>query len=801
MTDSSPITVTTTNRTDAADRFSAELHDVRFSYDDGASWALDGVDLDIRMGEHVAIVGANGSGKSTLGRLIAGLAAPDAGTVRLMGETVYSPDARADAEAYRRARHEIGAVFQNPEDQIVTTVTADDVAFGPENLGVPRERIGERVDRALAAVDMVGSAEADPTRMSGGQQQRVAIAGMLAMRPGMLVMDEPTAMLDVAARAEVMAVIDRLHAAGTTVVHITHSRDEADRADRIVVMEAGRIVRIESGHRGAGLIDTDRTDDTDRTNDTDQADTSRTDSAQSDSTQSDSDMTGGVETPSDPIITVDHVSFAYPDGTPVIRDRSLTVNRGETIAIVGRNGCGKSTLARLLCALDVPAHGGISVDGIPVAVPRGPHRISHAAKRADLARLRRTVGYVMQHPERQLFADTVGEDVAYGPRNMGLSEADVADRVTESLRLLGIEHLADRSPFALSGGQQRLAAIAGILACRPKILIMDEPTSSLDERASARIHELLGTLRRRGVTVVLITHHADELRLADRVIDLSEAVPSGGEPSDRRYQSDRHPRRSRVRSSFVARLDPRVKMTTFLIMMFTAFAITTPAQLAVAAAIVLAILAAARLSPVKLLHTIRMFLALFAVMWVLNLCFTQSGTMLATIGPLPITDDGLWVATLYFCRLVLVIVLGAVILHTTTPTAMTDAFEALLRPLRRFGMHTDELALVMSLALRFIPTLTAETRSIIDAQSARGGSIETGSPAKRLRAAAAIIIPIFAGTLRHADNLSLALDARSYEGGAHRTHWHRLAVGWRDAAFVAVCLLYVAAIALLPFVA
>ncbi|PLS31178.1 cobalt ABC transporter [Bifidobacterium margollesii] len=785
-----------TSTEDIREHAVVELHGVRFSYDGGTSWALDDVDLIIRSGEYVAVIGANGSGKSTLGRLIAGLAAPDAGTVRLMGSTVFADDRGADAETYRRARHEIGAVFQNPEDQIVTTVTADDVAFGPENLGVARERIGERVEAALAEVGMDGYERTDPTRMSGGQQQRVAIAGMLAMHPRILVLDEPTAMLDAAARGEVMDVLDRLHRQGVTIVHITHDMNEAARADRIVVMARGRIERVESPDR---IGTDDRLDPADETRvhatrlNADMPSNATTDSAATDTS----------------IITVEHVRFSYSTdagGTPVLDDCSLTVSAGETVAISGRNGSGKSTLARLLCALERPDRGDVTVDGIPVAV-RGSSRRPRRPSRADLARLRRTVGYVMQHPERQLFADTVADDVAYGPRNLGLDRHEVKERVNEAMRLLGIEHLADRSPFALSGGQQRLAAIAGVIACRPRILVMDEPTSSLDATASATIRDLIVTLHDRGVTVVLITHSREEMALADRIIDLSPADGNSPDhddsPSDdgaRRFtsntvvESEGHGRRP----SFVASLDPRVKMTTFLIMMFTAFTISTPVQLGVAAAIVLGILAAARLSPLKVLHTMRLFLALFAVMWVLNLCFTRSGTVLVSIGPLPITDDGLWIATLYFCRFVLVIVLGAVILETTTPTAMTDAFESLMRPLRRFGLHTDELALVMSLALRFIPTLTAETRSIIDAQSARGGSIETGSPMQRIRAMVAIAVPIFAGTLRHADNLSLALDARSYEGGAHRTHWHWLVLGWRDIVFASVCALYVAAIIALP---
>jgi len=218
----------------------ADLTGIRFSYDGGATWALDGVDLVIRRGEYVCLTGPNGSGKSTLSRILAGLAAPDAGTAVLLGHTAF--DGAAHPEAYRAARHGIGAVFQNPEDQIVTTVVEDDVAFGPENLGLDRPLIGRRIADSLHAVDMAAHRADDPTRMSGGQQQRVAIAGMLAMGPDMLVLDEPTAMLDPAARAEVMRILDERHAQGTTIVHVTHHQDETAHADRVIRLERGRLV-------------------------------------------------------------------------------------------------------------------------------------------------------------------------------------------------------------------------------------------------------------------------------------------------------------------------------------------------------------------------------------------------------------------------------------------------------------------------------------------------------------------------------------------------------------------------------
>jgi energy-coupling factor transport system ATP-binding protein len=262
-------------------------------------------------------------------------------------------------------------------------------------------------------------------------------------------------------------------------------------------------------------------------------------------------------------------------------------------------------------------------------------------------------------------------------------------------------------------------------------------------------------------------------------IDRTQATPNAAKAKKRSHTG-----------SFISRLDPRAKMLTFLVMMLTAFAITTPVQLALGAVVVTAIMVASGLSPLRVLRSVRLFLALLVVMSVLNVFVVRTGTLLLALGPIVITTGGIWTAALYACRFALVIVLGAIMLQTTTPTQMTDSLESLLKPLGRLGLHTHEISLVMSLALRFIPTLTGECQSIIQAQSARGGSIETGSLAQRIRAMTAIIVPVFAGTLRHADNLSLALDARCYEGGARRTHYRQLRLTWRDTAFCVACAAY-----------
>ena len=522
------------------------------------------------------------------------------------------------------------------------------------------------------------------------------------------------------------------------------------------------------------------------------------------------------------MVKLSDVSYSFPDaGSKALSQVNLELAAGQTLAIIGRNGSGKSTLARLICALAAPDSGSIQVAGLPLAGPDRP-KAKHL-RRQNLKLLRQRVGYVMQYPEHQLFADTVSQDIAYGPHNLGYGPEQVQQRVDDAMKLLGIGDLADRSPFDLSGGQRRLVAIAGVVACSPQLLVLDEATASLDPQACVRIMALLRVLHQRGVTIVMSTHADREaLDLADQTLllehgetlaygptaevveryhqllatDAAEKEAAGKETSGRkadRTQADQKP------LSLLARLDPRAKLVTFLLAMFTAFAISTPAQLVLALVVTVGLFAAARAPLRSILNSVKGFLVLMLLLALFNLLVTQTGRRLAAWGPFVLTAGGIWVAVLYACRFMLIIFLGALLVETTTPTQMTDACESLLSPLSKLGIHTNEIALVLSLALRFIPTLGREVQAIVEAQAARGGSIESGSLSQRLHAAIAITVPVFAGALRHADNLSKALDARCYEGSRQqRTHYRLLRLERIDILFIALMALYLLALLLHP---
>ena len=493
----------------------------------GNSVALDDVTLEVCRGERVCVLGANGSGKSTLASVICGLLAPDEGDVELAGHAVCTGGV-PDLAAYRDARRQLGLVFQNPDDQIVTSVVADDVAFGPENLGVPRAQISARVARELRRVAMEKYAHADPSRLSGGQRQRVCIAGALAMEPAVLVLDEPSSLLDVRGRAAIMRVMGRLAAAGATLVHVTHFMDEALAADRVVVMQHGHVAlegtpdevfaaknaqviealglempfeaRLAVALRQAGAAGG---------------------AIAAPGIPSDEKPAACAPAAEPLAILARDLGFSYGPDAQALDGVSLKVPARATTAIVGQTGSGKSTLLRLLCGLEAADAGSLTVCGINAATKRGRRQV------------RRAVGYVMQHPERQLFAQTVAEDVAFGPRNQGLSAAEVERRVAHALDLVGLADRRNASPFELSGGQQRLAAIAGVLAMEPELLVLDEPTAGLDPRGRARLRALMADLAAHGVTLLQVTHSMEDAARADHVVVLDQShVLAAGTPAE-----------------------------------------------------------------------------------------------------------------------------------------------------------------------------------------------------------------------------------------------------------------------------
>ena len=555
-----------------------ECRGVSFSYD-GAAPALDGVDLNIEDGEFFCILGGNGSGKSTFAKHLNALLQPDAGTVRVNGMDASDPELVYDI------RSTAGMVFQNPDDQLVATLVEDDVAFGPENLGVPSAQIARRVREALKGVGLVGFERHETHALSGGQKQRVALAGVLAMEPRVLILDEASSMLDPRGRKGLMKACHALHDRGMTIVMITHFMEEAAEADRVAVFQAGRIAMLGKPEeiltradelaqlnldmpascclgralREKGVSVCAQVREADMVAEIAQAyaERSGTDIAGQPSASDSHVLDNGSSAAdgiaaSEPVIEISHLSHSYslsarerrrwcrrsttadasskqalwgndPSSPWALRDVSLTVRRGEFLGLAGHTGSGKSTLVQHLNGLIRPQEGSVCALGLDLS------------NKKDAAAVKAKVGVVFQYPERQLFAETVAQDVAFGPRNLGLPQDEVARRVASSLARVGLDLAAigDKSPFELSGGQQRRVAFAGVLAMEPEVLVLDEPMAGLDPAARRDFLGLIDRLHREGLTVVMVSHSMDDLaNCCDRIVVMNEgAVFAEGTPA------------------------------------------------------------------------------------------------------------------------------------------------------------------------------------------------------------------------------------------------------------------------------
>jgi energy-coupling factor transporter ATP-binding protein EcfA2 len=487
----------------------ATVERVEFTYRGATEPALRGIDLTLRPGEMVGIMGASGAGKSTLAkclnRLVPAFEDGDfRGVVQIGGR-------RADDIRVCDLAPTVGMVFQDFEAQLFATNAGLEVAFAMQQVGMPRDQIVARVGPALAAVGLAGFESRDPTSLSGGEKQRLAIAAVLALRPQLIVFDEPTTDLDPEGRAEVLALIHSLRGQGLALVVIEHEAEELRECDRLVLMRDGEIVARGPPHelltrfdlleecgvrppdlnRALAMLDVD-----DGAVGVDAAESSLRAAGFDPAPTSALAATPAVvsATPAaQPLAETHGLSFAYAPGRPVLDTVDLRLAAGEFVAIVGQNGSGKTTLAKQLTGLLKPSKGRILLAG---------------RDRANLttAESAREVGYVFQNPDHQIFASTVVEEVAFGPRNFGLDPDEVARRTDEVLHAVNLDHARDRDPFVLSKGERQRLAVASILALRPRLLILDEPTTGLDYREQRRMMALVSELNRNGIAIVIITH-------------------------------------------------------------------------------------------------------------------------------------------------------------------------------------------------------------------------------------------------------------------------------------------------------
>ncbi|HEX4208788.1 MAG TPA: energy-coupling factor transporter ATPase [Candidatus Binataceae bacterium] len=495
----------------------ATLTDIVFTYQGDDRPALDGVSFVLKPGTMVGVMGASGAGKSTfakcLNRIVPAFeGGAFSGTVTIGGRSL-------DGTRVCDAAPLVGIVFQDFEAQLFSTNVAHEVAFAMEQVGLPSVEIRARIGPALDSVGLHGFDNRDPTSLSGGEKQRLAIASVLALRPAVIVLDEPTTDLDPEGRAEVFRLIHSMRMQGLSLIVCEHEAEELARCDHLIVLDNGVIVlegppsevlrRLDQLEQYgvhppdltrilAGLgIDAhaqslDQAEQLIRKR-LPQLDPSRPPPRAFFETASPAVAATIVDRTAPPIVEVERLSFSYAFGPVVLSRADLIIRPAEFLAIVGQNGSGKTTLAKLIVGLLKPSAGRILVSG------RDRAALPAAATAREAA-------YVFQNPDHQIFAATVEDEVAFGPRNFGLASDEVSRRCEEVLQAVNLTAQRHADPFLLSKGERQRLAVASVLALRPRLLILDEPTTGLDYREQRRMMALVSELNRSGIAIVMITH-------------------------------------------------------------------------------------------------------------------------------------------------------------------------------------------------------------------------------------------------------------------------------------------------------
>lgn len=767
-----------------------EVKNVTVGYGDVE--VLSGASLSVAPGELVALVGDNGSGKSTLGRVMCAAQLVDGGSVVVDGH-----DPSVSELDRLRVRALVGRVCQDPVDQIVSSLVFDEVAFGPRNLGLDDAEVERRVLAALDLVGMLSFADCVTTELSGGQQQRIALAGLLAMHPSYLVLDEPTAQLDPSARAGFRDLFSRLaHESHMGIALITHDPAEIARADRVIDVarmgvrsgdaSAGgdrandaRVGDVRGGDAFKGVQSTgDASLDSVRSFDacaSDACAVSEDNASEGGSLMAATCARGGRAdiVHARPVLELDGIFFSYGD-RPVLTDVSLRVHAGEVVLLAGASGAGKSTLASIAAGLVAPCSGEVRLCGAP-PVPGD-------------------VGLAFQQPEAQFFLDTVYDEIAYAPRNLSCDEAEVDRRVHAAVRTVGLdEGLLSSSPFELSGGQARRVALASVLSLDAPAYIFDEPSAALDAKGRAFARRMVEGLSREGRAVLVITHDVDEwVPVSSRVVELADGslhecdrgatgadsfacdgrasapgeaprgdasshVPSGGAATPLTALGGYTPHTP------AARADARVKLILLLLATVGVFSAQSPVVLLAWAVVLFGALGAARMRPSRILRAMRPVAIVLAFTLIANLVSCDGSATIELAGPVGLDPAGCLRGLLAVVRIALLVGFSLVVAASTTGTQLSDACVRLLRPCARWGVPVGPLGTVLSLALRFIPLVSEELNRIRLAQRARGASFDNGTVIERIGVWASVLTPLMIGLFRRADRLAEAMSARCYD--------------------------------------
>lgn len=708
--------------------------------------ALSGVDLDIAPGERVLVLGPSGSGKSTL---MGGLAGLLGGTEE--GEATGS--LTVDGVAPAEARGRVGLLMQDPEAQVVLARVGDDVAFGMENMGVAREEIWPRVENSLEAVGLSVPLDHSTTELSGGQKQRLALASILAMGPGLLLLDEPTANLDPSGVAEVRAAVEKVvERTGATVVVVEHRVDVwASLVDRVIVVADGAIaadgpldeVLAQQGdalrERGIWLPGDDVA----------------------------AEVGPAPEVPpasseAAPIARVADLTIGYDASAPVRSGIDLTIERGVSTCIVGANGAGKSTFALTLAGLLPPLEGAVEVETSD-GTAGDPHEWS---SKQLLGRM----SMVFQEPEYQFLAATVAEELAIGPRAAGMTDEEIAPLVDEHLEALGLTKLARANPMTLSGGEKRRLSVATALISAPELLILDEPTFGQDRGTWLGLVRLLRAALERGVTLVSITHDpAFVAAMGQRVVDLGQVGTRGAtlaDPADEAGAApagNAHDRGAQAGArGLLARTNPVARVLALLVATTPLLITIDPVSAGVALALELALMPLSGVSARSFfLKATPLLLAAPLGALSMLLYAAPGGTVYWQFGPAAISDHSMWLALGIGLRMCAIVIPAIALLDRIDPTDMGDGLAQIL--------HLPARPVLAALAgTRMTSLMAADWKALERARRARGVG-----DASRIRSFLRGSFSLLVFALRRSGKLATTMEARGFGAAGKRT-WARV---------------------------
>ena len=708
--------------------------------------ALSDVDLDIAPGERVLVLGPSGSGKSTL---MGGLAGLLGGAEEGEATGTLTVDGVAPAEA----RGRVGLLMQDPEAQVVLARVGDDVAFGMENLGVAREEIWPRVENSLEAVGLSVPLDHSTTELSGGQKQRLALASILAMGPGLLLLDEPTANLDPSGVAEVRAAVEKVvERTGATVVVVEHRVDVwASLVDRVIVVADGVIaadgpldeVLAQQGdalrERGIWLPGDDVAAEV--------GPAPEVAPASSDTT---------------PIARVADLTIGYAASAPVRSGIDLTIEPGVSTCIVGANGAGKSTFALTLAGLLPPLEGAVEVETSD-GTAGDPHEWS---SKQLLGRM----SMVFQEPEYQFLAATVAEELAIGPRAAGMTDEEIAPLVDEHLEALGLTKLARANPMTLSGGEKRRLSVATALISAPELLILDEPTFGQDRGTWLGLVRLLRAALERGVTLVSITHDpAFVAAMGQRVVDLGQVGTRGAtlaDPADEAGAApagNAHDRGAQAGArGLLARTNPVARVLALLVATTPLLITIDPVSAGVALALELALMPLSGVSARSFfLKATPLLLAAPLGALSMLLYASPGGTVYWQFGPAAISDHSMWLALGIGLRMCAIVMPAIALLDRIDPTDMGDGLAQIL--------HLPARPVLAALAgARMTSLMAADWKALERARRARGVG-----DASRIRSFLRGSFSLLVFALRRSGKLATTMEARGFGAQGRRT-WARV---------------------------